>query len=529
VPERIVSAIPVEKYPGLPALFLDLVRGESALYPDPPTIDAAVVRARELLGRPSPAALPASAFHHRSASGRPAAEEVASGRAVAVLAGHQIGLFTGPLFTLVKALDSVAFARELSRRGVPAVAVFWALTDDHDLEEIARTAKPGPEGPEKFLLEGADRSNRSPVGTLTIPERIAGIVEAFRSDARGPEASEILDAFANRYRAGRTYRDAFLDTLFDLVGDDPLLVVDPLASDVSDAARGFFLAAVGRREEVREILRRGAEAVAEAGREPPVPYREDLFPFFVIEGGVRRRVNAAEVDDAARKVERGEARVSADVLTRPVLKSLVLPAALSVLGPSEIAYHSQSLPLFTAFGAAAPVLVPRSLLVLRGPAERRAQQALGVADADLLTPGAAKGDAPVVAEAEQVAEIGRRLETELSTVAPEVSRLDPTLAGALETARRKATYQLEQLAERIRKAAERKDEVALQRRKRFETMILPDGAPAERVYPPLVYMLAWGRTVIDSLRAAAGRGAGDIAILDVETAAGAEIEKVRAG
>jgi bacillithiol biosynthesis cysteine-adding enzyme BshC len=529
VPERIVSSIPVEKYPGLPAIFLDFVRGERALYPDPPTIDAAVVRARELLGRPSPAALPASAFHYRSASGRPAAEEVASGRAVAVLAGHQIGLFTGPLFTVVKALDAIAFARELSRRGVPAVAVFWALTDDHDLEEIARTAKPGPEGPEKFLLEGADRSNRSPVGTLTIPEKIAGIVEAFRPDARGPEASEILDAFANRYRAGRTYRDAFLDTLFDLVGDDPILVVDPLTPDVSEAARGFFLAAAGRREEVREILRDGAEAVAEAGREPPVPYREDLFPFFVIEGGVRRRVHAAEVDDAARKVERGEARVSADVLTRPVLKSLVLPAALSVLGPSEIAYHSQSLPLFTAFGAAAPVLVPRSLLVLRGPAERRAQQALGVADEDLLTPDAAKGDAPVVAEAERVAEIGRRLEAELSTVAPQVSRLDPTLAGALETARRKATYQLEQLAERIRKAAERKDEVVLQRRKRLETMILPDGAAAERVYPPLVYMLAWGRTVIDSLRAAAGRGAGDVAILDVETAAGAEIEKVRAG
>jgi hypothetical protein len=42
-------------------------------------------------------------------------------------------------------------------------------------------------------------------------------------------------------------------------------------------------------------------------------------------------------------------------------------------------------------------------------------------------------------------------------------------------------------------------------------------------------MLAWGRTVIGSLRAAAGRGAGDVAIVDVETAAGAEIEKVRAG
>lgn len=524
-----MSTIPLEKYPGLPALFLDFARGRSGFYPDPPTIDAAVVRGREILGRRQAPALPVSAFQYRSEAGRPAAEEVASGRAVAVLAGHQIGLFTGPLFTLVKALDAVAFARELSRRGVPAVAVFWALTDDHDLEEIARTARPGPDGPEKFLLEGADRSNRAPVGTLTIPEKIAGIVEAFRADARGPEASEILEEFANRYRAGRTYREAFVDSLFDLVGEESLLVVDPLGPEVSDAARRFFLDAAARRNEIGEILRRGADAVASAGREPPVPYREDLFPFFLVEGGSRRRVGASEVDDAAKRVERGEARVSADVLTRPVLKSLALPAALSVLGPSEIAYHAQSLPLFGTFDAAAPILVPRSLLVLRGPAERRAQQALGVADEDLLTPGAAKGEGPAVPQADRVEEIARRLEAELSELAPEVAGLDPTLAGALETARRKATYQLEQLAERMRKAAERKDEVAMQRQKRLETMILPDGEPAERVYPPLVYLLAWGRTVLDTLSAAAGRGAGDVAIVDVETAAGAGIEKARAG
>ena len=82
------------------------------------------------------------------------AEELAAGRAVAASAGHQVGLFTGPLFTLMKALDAMHLARELSRRGVPAVPVFWALTDDHDLQEIARTAQPGPEGPEELRARG---------------------------------------------------------------------------------------------------------------------------------------------------------------------------------------------------------------------------------------------------------------------------------------------------------------------------------------------------------------------------------------
>jgi uncharacterized protein YllA (UPF0747 family) len=200
-----------------------------------------------------------------------------------------------------------------------------------------------------------------------------------------------------------------------------------------------------------------------------------------------------------------------------------------VLGPSEIAYHSQSLPLFPIFGAAPPVLIPRTLLVLRGPAERRAQEALGIADEDLLTPGAVQGAAARVPQAEEVEQVARRLDAELSSLGPSVAGLDPSLTGALETARRKATYQLEQLAERIRKAAERKDEVALQRRRRLETMILPGGDAAERVYPPLVFLLAWGRGVVDTLEAAAGRGVGDVPIVDVETAAGTQAQRIRAG
>jgi bacillithiol biosynthesis cysteine-adding enzyme BshC len=524
-----MSSIPLEKYPGLPPLFLDFARKRSGSYPDPPTVDAAVERGRELLARgdaPRPAS---SAFLHRAPAARDAAEKLASGRAVAVIAGHQIGLFTGPLYTLVKALDAVAFAREISRRGVPAVPVFWALTDDHDLQEIARTAKPGPDGPETFVLEGADRSSRSPVGMLRIPDGVETIVEAFRADAKGPEAGGILDAFAARYAPGRSYGEAFVETMFDLVGEEPLLVIDPLGEEVLSAARRFFLSAADSRSEIAEVLSRGADAVAGAGREPPVPYRSDLFPFFTVEEGVRRRVHANEIDDARERVESGQARVSADVLTRPVLKSLVLPAALSVLGPSEIAYHAQSLPLFPIFGAAPPVLIPRTLLVLRGPAERRAQEALGVSDEILLTPGAVKGAATRVPQAEEVEQVARRLESELSSLGPSVAELDPSLGGALETARRKATYQLEQLAERVRKAAERKDEVALQRRKRLETMVLPGRDAAERVYPPVVFLVSWGRALLDTLKAAAGRGVGEVSIIDVETAAGTDVRRIHAG
>jgi bacillithiol biosynthesis cysteine-adding enzyme BshC len=522
-----MPSIPLERYPGLPPLFLDFARGASPLYPDPPTVEAALVRGREILGEHGRRRLSLGAYRFRGNAGRKAAEDLAAGSAVAVLAGHQIGLLTGPLYTLVKAFDAIAFARDLSSRGVPAVPVFWALTDDHDLEEVARTAKPGPDGPRTFVLEGADRSNRRPVGRLPTPEGVRAILEAFREEARGED--RFLEIFSRRYSPGTTYGEAFVESLLDLTEGEPLVVVDPLGEEVADAARRLFAAGLERRTDIAEALRRIADQITSLDREPSVPFRPEVFPFFVIDDGLRRRVEPSDLERVGERVARGELPVSADVLTRPVLKSLVLPAAVSVLGPSEIAYHAQSLQLFPIFQATAPVLFPRTFLVLRGPAERRAAQALGIPDEDLLTPAAGSRASISLPQADRLDEIARRLESDLTALAPEVESVDPTLAGALETARRKATYQLEQLGERMRKAVERKDEVAGNRRRRLETMLLPGGQPAERVYPPLVFLQTWGERLLDSLRAAAGSGGHEVTVVDLDGPADSQTRSSHAG
>lgn len=59
--------------------------------------------------------------------------------AVAVFAGQQAGLFTGPLYTVYKALTVERWAADLDRLlGVPVVPCFWLADDDHDFEEVDR-------------------------------------------------------------------------------------------------------------------------------------------------------------------------------------------------------------------------------------------------------------------------------------------------------------------------------------------------------------------------------------------------------
>jgi len=108
---------------------------------------------------------------------------------VAVVTGQQAGLFTGPLYTVYKALSAVRAAECLRGRGFKAVPVFWAATEDHDFEEVSQTfvldgdgrdVAPHPFGPRQHrdrragqhrrrnIVErgaGTDQRNRVAVGT----------------------------------------------------------------------------------------------------------------------------------------------------------------------------------------------------------------------------------------------------------------------------------------------------------------------------------------------------------------------------
>ena len=518
--------IPYSKYPGLSPLFHDFLAGLPEFYPDPPTLDAAARRGKELLARGGRAKVPASAFRHRGGKAIGMAEDLVAGRAVAVSTGQQVGVFTGPAFTLMKALDTIHIAGELSKRGVPAVPVFWALTDDHDLQEIARVAFPTHEGPQEFVLEGADRQNRQPVGRLPIPERVREVVDALRADKTHahPDADRILDAFAARSAPGTSYGEAFIETLLDIVEPEPLLVLDPLIPEARPATVEFFLELAGKAPKVTATLRDTVARLERGGKVIPAPLPEG-YSFFLIDKEGRRR--ATDLADAVRRMRSGEAFPSGDVITRPVLKSYLIPMAASILGAAEIAYHAQSLPIFELMGITPPVLLPRTHVIARGPAERRLAAQLGIPEEDLLQPPAAVA-AATVPQADAVARIAETTSNELAALRPELEGLDATLAGALENTTKKIAYQFEQLAERARKAAERKGDVTTNRRKRLSSSLLPslDSIPAERVYTPLSAMLAFGKEdVLEGFRRVAGTGPAGAAIIDLGVTEGEETQR----
>ncbi len=498
--------VPLSSLPGLAELARGFAEGSprvARFLPDAGGADAVATRAREVLVR----------FQPRS-PGRadPALAELTSGRAAGVVAGQQVGLFGGPLLTLVKALAAVQIAGEVASRGVPAAPLFWCASEDHDLVEVTRVAVPGDGaaveiGPDPVRL----RANRRPVGDLPIAEDVAALLvraSGGLSEAGADERAALLS-----FHEGKTYREAFVRTLAWLAEEPALLFAD--AARTADKPDLVPLASrlVTERREVRRILdERAAELVA-SGFSLQVTNEPGVLPLFALVGGERfvlkedpsgalrlkgsadeRAFDAGEV---VAQFERGRWLPSFSALTRPLATSRLFPVAATILGPAEIAYWAQCHPLFAWAGILPPVVLPRPMVAPLSPAARRALSRLGIGLSGALwgdeTLRAQAGAARAGASLDRLRGVRDRALAEIGALAPEFLAIDPSLARALDATRQNVAFALEKLEGKAAHASARADATIDASIRRVAAEVAPGGTLAERVYAALPWVLRHGR------------------------------------
>ena len=98
--------------------------------------------------------------------------------AVAVVSGQQAGLFSGPLYTIYKALSAVKLAGCLTQRNTKAVPVFWIATEDHDFPEVAKAEFIGRDCRLASVEVSAGlHKEGQPVGRVKVDESINGVLD----------------------------------------------------------------------------------------------------------------------------------------------------------------------------------------------------------------------------------------------------------------------------------------------------------------------------------------------------------------
>src|SRR6266571_6430795 len=362
----------------------------------------------------------------------PGRDRLAAGDVLAVTTGQQPGLFTGPLYTVHKALSAIALARRLEQEsGVPVVPVFWVAGDDHDFAEANHAWVLGRDNePVKIVLrERPHEAPQLPLFREPLGPDIRAALDAL--DAAIPDSEckpDVRQWLESTYRSDTNLADAGAEALQQLLGRRGLAVFRAHDRSAKRAAAPWILRALG------ETLADGLTPVMVEGRLGRDRLRQDGGDFVTRRGG--ERFTRAQLEQIAAAAPE---RLSPNVLLRPLIEAALFPTVAYVGGPGEMEYLPESAPLFSRLGVAPQAHIPRwSGLIL----ESRVEKVLAKYDLrpDDFTgpPGAlearlARADLPPDL-ATGLATLRAELESRYAAIGNAVQHVDPTLERTVQSA-----------------------------------------------------------------------------------------------
>jgi bacillithiol synthase len=433
-------------------------------------------------------------------------EKLADPKAAVIITGQQVGLFTGPTYTVLKALTTVLMARKLEAiSGRPFVPVFWLGSEDHDFEEMATTWVPGPV---ELTVPSPDVQNTGPVGAIKFGPEIASLLDTLEGALEGTDfRATVMEMARETYAEGTTFRDAFARMLRALLPDTGLVIF------AQDDPRAKRLAASVWQKEIEDwessdaTLRTASEEIASEYFAQVHIRPTNLFMIYQgtrlpldIEDGLFRLRGTDESwtrSELGTLLEADPERFSPNVVLRPLTQDWLFPTAAYVGGPGETAYFGQYKSVYEWAGQVMPAILPRISLTFVEPAIRRTMGKIGLpAEAfsqlpDALFSEVARGRMEFEPE-DRFAQALSQIDQVVELLAPDVVGVDASLARSMESTRAGLHKQLTRLRERVLRADRRSRGLLRKQIERVANALFPLGKPQERVISPLYFVAKYG-------------------------------------
>jgi bacillithiol biosynthesis cysteine-adding enzyme BshC len=426
-------------------------------------------------------------------------QRLAQAGSFAVVTGQQVGLFSGPAFTIFKALTTIRLANYLAEQGLPVVPVFWLATEDHDLAEVAEVATLDDEYNLISLADHGDSpSPRSSVGNVRLTgESTQALARLEATLPSGPPRDALLLDLRETYAPGATWVEAFGRFMARLLSRWGVILLNPLDPAVHQLSAEVYLQALERAPELRAKLLERSQLLSRSGYHAQVKVTEDSTLLFVTREGNRLPIHQRDSDyfiEGTQKTRLEELRrelaadpiaFSPNVLLRPLVQDTLLPTIAYIAGPSELAYLGQAQVLYEAFGRPQPVFFPRAAFTLVDHRIQRLLDKYRVSVEDvwlgeehlrgkIAAAGLAEGWSERFDQAQQ------DMASLLARLRGDVERLDPTLLEALQHAQEKIHYQMDRLRGKLNRAGLARSELLQRHAQALTRFLMPQKDLQER-------------------------------------------------
>lgn len=413
--------------------------------------------------------------HHESVANN--IRSLANDTTFTVTTGHQLNIFTGPLYFVYKLVSVINACKQL-KKAYPDrtfVPIYWMASEDHDFEEINHFSFAG----EKYQWQ-TDQTGA--VGRMN-PQELLEICKKLPSGAKFFQEAYSREKLADAVRY-------YVNYLFQTEG---LVVVDADNNELKKALIPVI--------EDDLFVHSAEDLVSKTSASlHHLKYKTQVTPrqinFFYLDGDVRERIerNSGGFEVLETKLKFSEAemrdmianhpdRFSPNVVLRPLYQEMILPNIAYIGGPSEGIYWLQLKAVFDHFEVPFPLVMPRNFAtIISGPVGSKWQKT-GFSSADLYTDTDrlisrwvkehTEKDLTFSNEIEAVAELERRMKKKAQDI-------DPTLVQHIEAIIASFSKKVHLAEKKLVRAEKRKHSEKRNQIEVVKEKLFPNGSLQER-------------------------------------------------
>jgi bacillithiol biosynthesis cysteine-adding enzyme BshC len=294
-------------------------------------------------------------------------ESLESENTFTVTTGHQLNIFTGPLYFVYKIVTVINACKKLKQQ-YPAynfVPVYWMASEDHDYEEIKYFRSSG----KKYVWE-TDQTGA--VGRFN-PKSIEKLFDQIAGD---------ISVFKNAYSKNKTLSGAVRHYVNDLFTDEGLVVVDADHPKLKQIFVPVMKADILDNTPAN-LVNQTNQQLEKSGYHAPVNARDINFFYLkdVLRGRIEKRGDVFHVLDSKisftqeqlqSQIESHPEEFSPNVILRPLYQEMILPNLAYIGGPAELVYWLELKSVFDHFEQPFPILMPRNFaLIVDAPTDRK--------------------------------------------------------------------------------------------------------------------------------------------------------------